>query len=321
VGNNTWFGTTKGRVYRSTDKGLHWDVSTTPFGVTSIDIKFRDALHGLAQDKGTTGSFSETSDGGITWAVITSTGNIGYQDFCFVPGTDNTWVSTGYGANYSFDGGHSWATFPGTQTDSFLAVDFVNNHTGWAGTFSTNATTKGMYKYSGTLDPGSVLNPVTNLIALPNNNSVQLSWTEPATVPLSYTIYRNDTLLKSNITSMQYNDSPVAGGSQNYCVTAVYTLGQSPKSCTTAFITLNIPNTDEAAYRIYPNPSSDIINVITPVRFNEVRMINNLGKVVYRNNTKGTNLHILTEGFEPGMYILQIYTGTRIISKKVSIIR
>jgi hypothetical protein len=50
-------------------------------------------------------------------------------------------------------------------------------------------------------------------------------------------------------------------------------------------------------------------------------MINNLGKVVYRNNSKGTNLHILTEGFDEGMYILQIYTGTQVISKKVSIIR
>jgi hypothetical protein len=178
-----------------------------------------------------------------------------------------------------------------------------------------------MYKYSGILDKASVLNPATNLVATPDNNSVLLSWTEPATVPLSYTIYRNDTLLASNITALQYTDSPVAEGSQEYCVTAVYALGQSPETCITTFITLGIPNTDAAAYRVYPNPSREVINVITPVRFSEVRMINNLGKIVYRNNYKGTNLKILTEGFEPGMYILQIHTGKQVISKKVSVIR
>jgi len=321
VGDKAWFGTNQGLIYRSSNKGLQWEVSSTGLGEVQVDVEFKDALHGLAMDKSKTGAMSETSDGGITWTLVKSTGYYGSGDFCYVPGTENTWVSAGLGTYYSFDGGHSWAAFPGTQTESFPAVDFINNQCGWGGSINTSATTKGMYKYTGTLDPSSVLNPVTNLTALPNKNSVQLSWTAPATTPLSYTIYRNDTLLKTNITSLQYNDTPVSAGSQDYCVTAVYTLGQSPKSCTTTFITLNIPNTDEAAYRVYPNPSSEIIHVITPARFNEVRLINTQGKVVYRNNTKGTNLHILTEGFEPGMYILQIYTGTKIISKKVSIIR
>lgn len=320
-GDKAWFGTNEGRVYRTTDKGLHWDASATTFGNTVYtDVEFRDGMHGLAQDKSITGNFSETSDGGVTWTAVNSTGDFGSSDFCYVPGTENTWVATGYGSAFSFDGGHSWASFPGTETDQFLAVDFANNHSGWAGAFSESITSKGMYKYSGVLDPANVLNPVSSLTALPSSNTVELSWTEPATIPLSYNIYRNDTLI-GNTTSLLYTDSPVAIGTQDYCVSAVYSLGQSSKSCTTTFITLNIPNTDEAAYRIYPNPSSAIINVITPVRFNEVRMMDNLGKIVYRNSFKGTNLRILTEGFEPGMYIIQIYTGTQVISKKVSIIR
>lgn len=320
VGDKAWFGTNKGLVYRSSDKGLHWEVSATTFTDGQVDVEFRDAMHGLAMDKSKTGTFSETSDGGVTWSAVISTGDFGSTDFCYVPGTENTWVATGYGAAYSFDGGHTWATFPGTTTDQFLAVDFVNNKSGWAGSFNESASSKGMFKYIGFLDPSTVLNAVSNLTAQPTNNTVQLTWTIPATTPISYNIYRNDTLI-GNTTSIIYNDSPVAVGSQEYCVTAVYALGQSSKSCTTAFITLNIPSTDEAAYRIYPNPSRAMINVITPVRFNEVRLVNSIGKVVYRNSNKGTNLHILTEGFEPGMYIIQIYTGTQVISKKVSIIR
>jgi hypothetical protein len=175
-----------------------------------------------------------------------------------------------------------------------------------------------MNKYVGVLAPGTVLSPVSNLIAQPINNSVNLSWTEPTTLPLSYNIYRNDTLL-INTLSTQYQDAPVANGQQNYCVTAVYDLGESPKVCTVAWITVGIPNTDQAAYKVYPNPATEVINVVAPVKFNEVRLINSQGQIVYRNGNKDTNLHILTEGFESGMYILQIYTGSQMISKKISI--
>ncbi|MDO9255151.1 MAG: C10 family peptidase [Bacteroidales bacterium] len=318
VGDKAWFGTNEGRVYRTSDKGLHWDVSATTFTNTDYtDVEFRDALHGLAQDKSTSGTFSETSDGGVTWTAVISTGVFGTTDFCYVPGTENTWVSADFGAYYSFDGGHSWATFPGTQAGQFLTVDFANSQSGFAGTFNASATSMGIYQYSGILE---ILSPVTNLTAIPGVNMVQLSWTAPATVPLSYNIYCNDVLI-TNTASLDYADVPLVGGSLNYCVAAVYALGESPKICATAIIILGLANTDQAAYRIYPNPSSDIINVVAPAKFNEVRMINSLGKVVYKNNTKGTNLRILTNGFEPGMYILQIYTGTQIISKKVSIVR
>jgi hypothetical protein len=316
VGDNAWFGTNKGRVYRSVDKGLHWDASTASTGASETDVAFRDALNGLAVDK-STGIFSETSDGGATWNDIFSTGSYSIGDFAYVPGTANTWVTVGYGAYYSFDGGHSWATFPGTQAGRFLAVDFANNQCGWAGTFNASATSEGMFKYSGVLE---VLNSVSNLTATPGTNSVQLSWTEPATTPLSYNIYCNDILL-TNTSSLQYTDLPLVGGTLNYCVAAVYALGESEKTCATAEVVLGLANTEQAAYRIYPNPSSDIINVVAPAKFNEVRLVNSLGKVVYKNNTKGSNLCILTAGIQPGVYVLQIYTGTQVISKKVSITR
>jgi hypothetical protein len=177
-----------------------------------------------------------------------------------------------------------------------------------------------MFKFIGLLQPFTVLSPVTNLVAEPLDNSVHITWSEPATVPLSYNIYRNDTLL-ANTPSWQYHDYPVANGPQNYCVTAVYDLGESLKTCTTVWLTVGVPNTDEAAYRVYPNPANEIINVVAPVKFDEVRLINTIGKVVYRNSNKATNLKILTQGFDPGMYILQIYTGTQVISKKISITR
>lgn len=320
VGTNTiMFGTNKGNLYISHDRGQNWTISSTGITPTASGginkISFKDDMNGLVAQTSETLVLKETHDGGLTWQTIRPTGPFHTSDMVYVPGTDNTWVSVGYGASYSFNGGNSWAPFPGTETEQFLAVDFVNNHCGWAGTYNTSATVKGMYKYSGLLE---VINPVTNLTAIPGNNAVELSWTEPATVPLSYNIYR-DGLLITNTTSLQYMDLPLVGGTLNYCVTSVYALGESEKTCASAEIILGLNNTDLAAYRIYPNPSSEIINIETPVKFSEVRMLNSLGKVVYKNNKNGTNLRILTNGFEPGMYILQIYTGTQVISRKVSV--
>ncbi len=330
VGDKAWFGTNKGRVYRTSDKGLHWDASTTSLGAKYVDIEMATDLHGLAQDKdqGSTGALSETFDGGITWAGVTSTGTIGTNDYCFVPGTDNTWVSTSadaavaLGAYYSFDGGHSWALFEGTDADQFLAVDFVNNHCGWAGGFNVSATEGGMFKYVGVLQPGTVLGTVSNLAAQVNSNSVHLTWVAPSSggTLTGYNVYRNDTVL-FNVPAgtLTYLDSPVSNGKQTYCVTAVYDNGESAKVCVDAWITVGVPGSDPAAFKVYPNPATEVINVITPVKFSQVRISTLLGQEVYNYNTPANNLRILTDGFDAGMYIMQINCDNKVITKKITI--
>jgi hypothetical protein len=313
-------------LYISHDKGLHWTIS--PTGITPVTdgvnkISFKDEMNGLVAQTNTTVVLRETHDGGATWQTITSSGPFLTNDMGYVPGTDNTFVTTGAatgatGASFSFDGGHSWSYFIGTEADQFLAVDFVNNHCGWAGGFSVSATDGGMNKYVGLLDPSSVLEPISNLLAETVESTVTLTWTAPSTLPLSYNVYRNDTLL-SNTTSLQYQDLNVYNGAQTYCVSAVYDLGESSKACTLTWIRVGVKNYEEDAYVVYPNPASEVINIVSPVKFKEVRMLNSTGKLVYSNNYQGKNLRLLTEGFAPGMYILQINNGTRLISKKISI--
>jgi hypothetical protein len=291
----------------------------------------RDDLYGIAQDKdqNTTGAMAETFDGGVTWTNITISGQVGTTDYCYVPGTDNTWVSTEtdynlpvFGSFYSFDGGHSWASFQGTETTQYIAIDFVNNHCGWAGGFNVSATEGGVFKYVGMLDPGQSLNTVTGLTAQVTESTVHLNWNAPSggTTVLGYNIYRNDTLLNSSpVTVLNYNDLSVANGKQTYCVTAVYSGGESQEVCVDAWVTVGIPNTDPAAYRVYPNPATEVINISTPVPFSQVRLFSLMGQEVYTYNTPGNNLRILTEGFVKGMYILKINADNRIITKQVSI--
>jgi hypothetical protein len=161
---------------------------------------------------------------------------------------------------------------------------------------------------------------VSELTVQAVDHTVTATWVQPVISPLSYNIYRNDTLL-TNTTALQYIDSPVATGRQLYCVAAVYAQGESQRECATASVALGISDTEAASYAVYPNPANDIINIVTPVKFNEIRLVNFLGQIVYTRKVKGNNLQIHTSDFGTGMYILQIFTGAKVISKKVSISR
>ncbi|MEO5571058.1 MAG: T9SS type A sorting domain-containing protein [Bacteroidia bacterium] len=157
IGNTFWTVTTSGRVWKTTDKGLHWNAYQT--SETSIDysnLKMRDALHGLW---GVQGELYRTSNGGITWDEITPAGNWFTDDLAYVPGTAATFVSTGghdfsgYGAlhgtgsSYSVDDGNTWITLD-TGVEH-LSIAMVNPFTGFTGGLNTDSVTGGIYKYHG----------------------------------------------------------------------------------------------------------------------------------------------------------------------------
>ncbi len=136
VNDTIWFGTTKGRVYKSTDKGHNWTVSAVPdMAGDWITPVFRNGSHGLVHNFFNFGdliiyddaTICETFDGGETWTSVTTTGPMYWTDIAFIRGTENTWVSTGgrrelagKGASFSTDGGHSWTAFPGTEKANFV---------------------------------------------------------------------------------------------------------------------------------------------------------------------------------------------------------
>lgn len=126
-----WFGTTKGRIYKSCDLGATWNVNNT--GLNNItNISMKNGLNGLATN-GT--SIVSTSTGGINWALQPFNGKFFKTDFCFVPNTLGTYVSTGWkpgdeGSSYSIDNGLNW-----TKIDSVFhsAVAFNKTSTGFSG--------------------------------------------------------------------------------------------------------------------------------------------------------------------------------------------
>ncbi len=159
VGDTVWWGTQcttlPGRVFKSTDRGLHWTVADTPFPSYGwVDVRMKDETNGLAMDKREGGSLlAETSDGGETWTLIEPSGPFYSNDISYIPGTDNMWISTGAailasGASYSTDGGHSWIDYPEVQGTQLLDCDFIEGPIGWAGSFNVDDETGGIYKYT-----------------------------------------------------------------------------------------------------------------------------------------------------------------------------
>ncbi len=178
VGDNIWFGTTKGRIYRSTDRGVSWSGNFSPaldFGGgaagggvdgSSASMAFKSGTAGLlitvdgATAGGTpTAGLYNTTDGGVTWIPINPVGPWYFGDVTYVPGTANTYVSTGInssddaymGSSYSTDGGLNWIAIDAALQRG--KVQFLNPTTGWAGQFvsATAPTTTGILKFVGNL--------------------------------------------------------------------------------------------------------------------------------------------------------------------------
>ncbi len=192
AGNSFWFVTNKGKIYRTTDMGATWTKLNGPtglsdFGGTAINgrLSFSDNLNGCivgTLDSSATTKFWTTSNGGLTWSTgVTYTG--GYNKLlAYVPGT-NTIVACGQsatapavpGSAFSSDNGATW-----TQLDTGAqrgVVSFLDATTGWCGGFSTDATTDGIFKYTGPALGTTVFNTTKNqIVASPNptNGMVKL---------------------------------------------------------------------------------------------------------------------------------------------------
>ena len=162
-----------GRIWKTTDKGLHWNAyATEETEIEFSNLKMRDALHGLW---GVHGELYRTSDGGITWEEVEYSGNWFTNDLAYVPGTASTYVSTGahdmpgyaengslhgIGTSYSLDDGNTWITIDTAVEHMSLAM--VNSYTGFTGGINTDVT-NGIFKYNGPALGYSCRNNLTSI--------------------------------------------------------------------------------------------------------------------------------------------------------------
>lgn len=177
-GNTVWYTTNKSRIIKSTDKGFTWTAITTPIPVNQqFKIQMVDQNFGIAYVVQLQTKYF-TTDGGNTWTQLTHTGPFFASDFRYVPGTQNSFVSVGAaagftGISYSLDRGANWTEFTGTSITQFTSVGFVDNYTGWAGSFNTN-NTGGIFKFTGEIEPVPV--ELTSFSASTSLSGINLTW-------------------------------------------------------------------------------------------------------------------------------------------------
>lgn len=177
TGGTFWFGTTTGRVFKTTDKGLTFTKSTVGNGITDVQrITFADSLTGYAGMHNTGNKsykIAKTTDGGTTWSLVATGTNVLGADFCAVPGT-SALISVGSdaiinGSTWSNDAGLSWTAMEDTTiAPQRLSVRFMNASTGWAGGFNLDQTTGGISKFSGIVGIDNKGNLLRNITAFPN---------------------------------------------------------------------------------------------------------------------------------------------------------
>ena len=71
----------------------------------------------------------------------------------------------------------------------------------------------------------------------------------------------------------------------------------------------------ENKFSVYPNPSSDVLNIRTNEPIDKVELYNTIGQLIVAKKTTNINISSINRG----VYILKIYSGKRIVTKKVMI--
>lgn len=143
VGNSIWFGTNKGRIFRSTDKGYNWTATASGLGANAVmsSVAFKDSLNGVALDccSSSSAGITTTTDGGQTWTPQTVSTPLKLDNLDFVEGTSNTLIGTcdwftSYNnrrAAYSNDFGITWTIV--NSNIPFGGMEFISPTIGFIG--------------------------------------------------------------------------------------------------------------------------------------------------------------------------------------------
>ncbi|MFT3793854.1 T9SS type A sorting domain-containing protein [Flavobacterium sp.] len=156
AGSRIWFGTNKGRIFRSDNNGLNWEAFQTPcqdFGDADLGaaFSFDDMDKGIMVFRDW--SQYRSVDGGQNWTMDLPEGTIRSGDVTYVGGETGVLVNIGEdlidgnrGASISGDDGLTWIDL-GEAIDAVSAVEFFDFSHGLASGFTASAVEGGIYRW------------------------------------------------------------------------------------------------------------------------------------------------------------------------------
>jgi PKD repeat protein len=333
LGDNVWFGTNKGRVFASTDRGHNW-IASAPSGWSGKNLypAFRDSLNGLAlkyySGADTSGLLKSSSDGGTTYSTLTYQGSVLTGDIKYVPGSANTYVTTGWdgtnqgdarmGVTYSFDGGVTWITDADINGTGITCSSWLNDSTGWIGGFNSG-TTDGIFKYNSVLSR-PVADFMTPDTLLPLGGTATFT-NESYGNPTTYLwVFQNGIPGTSPLQTpppITYNTS----GTFNVTLTVTNSLGSNTLT-RTGYIHIGGVGINEqkpSVISIFPNPVRDVMTIQANSKISEIQLYNIAGQVVLSKEVNATSVTVNTSGLTSGVYNLKAVTGNGPVNKKIVI--
>jgi hypothetical protein len=134
--------------------------------------------------------------------------------------------------------------------------------------------------------PTGTYNPVENLAASVETESITLTWDAPEGA-INYIVMRNG-LEIGQTEETTFVDQVDKEASYTYCVTAEYSDGVSMPECLLINAEWGLAE-GENEFSIYPNPVSNMLSVSCGETEFSYTMLNGLGQVVATGNGRGTS--------------------------------
>ena len=158
------------------------------------------------------------------------------------------------------------------------------------------------------------LDPVTNLVATVDGNTVELTWTASPDATL-YAIRRNGEPVSSQ-SGTSFTDN-VADGIYTYSVVACNADHYSSAAYVTVSVgTVGVEENTFESLSIYPNPVNSTLNVDCGNTDFDYAMFNGMGQMVAKGNANG-NTQINVSDLNKGVYFLRLTNGTQVRVEKI----
>ncbi|MDX1941043.1 MAG: T9SS type A sorting domain-containing protein [Saprospiraceae bacterium] len=197
VGDTLWFGTRRGRVWRSIDKGASWKAFSVGADEPIYSVAFTNHRVGLAISDG---KGYRTLDGGATWNEIIMPNSFLYYQIESVPNSDGTFMLIYEGSDmfysdfrqaYTLDDGDTWQMLPPRAIE---CVKFLSSTSGFGGGKIFSSNTGGIYRWTGDFqtltavaDAGAY-RKYGNIFPNPFSDYTTLEFEVDSPAPISYTI-------------------------------------------------------------------------------------------------------------------------------------
>jgi len=186
----------------------------------------------------------------------------------------------------------------------------------WLQKYSTKEVYNSHYLYEYTTHPY----PVGDLQLTANGNMITATWGAPASGnPTGYDVFVNGELVVENNPALTYTFNSTTNDYNVVEVRAVYAGAKtSVKAVAGLFVPQSVSEQVAPAFKLYPNPSDNIVFVTSDVNLQAIRLYDIAGRQVHNITLSGTTAELDVRDLDGGIYFIQaIYSDGNTATQKL----